>query len=197
MQAGVPSDIKLLHATEVAGLCARDIATLREDLASRASTKTRIALQPDFKTHEWHWAREEFLAPILRPKISAKPLAKGAISSDGKRWVIWTRNFNKNNSQLSILRVVNISTSTDEENEQAEMAKLLKAAAREAYDWGLERVTIWNPDKLTVRAARTFAPDTAEFVERATSSICSVMMHDQGSTTDEVEWVANEKFEWC
>jgi hypothetical protein len=198
MEPNAPSDIKLLHAADVPALCATDVAALREQMSIPSPNgRTKIALQPDYKTHEWHWAREEFLAPILRPKISRKPVVKGAMSSDGKRWVLWTRNFNKNNTQLSILRIVNHSQSPDEEKETAELAKLLRVAAQEAHDWKLETVTIWNPTELTVRAAKSFAAESAKFVERDTSSICCVMMHDQGSSTEDVEWVANEKFEWC
>lgn len=198
MEPTARSDIKLLHAADTAALCAADVATLREEMAIPSPTRrTKIALQPDYKTHEWHWAREDFLAPILRPKITQKPVIKGAMSIDGKRWVLWTRTFNKNKPQLSILRIVNHSTSTDEENEAAEMAKLLRTAAEEAHIWKLDEVTIWNPTEATVRAVRHFAAESAKFVERDTSSICSVMMHDQESSTEEVEWVANEKFEWC
>ena len=85
-EALAPEDVKLLHATDAPALCIRDLAAIREYM-SRPSPerKTKIALLPDYKTYEWHWAREEFLAPIQRPKINIKPEVKGAMSTDGKR----------------------------------------------------------------------------------------------------------------
>ena len=93
--------------------------------------------------------------------------------------------------------MVNQSDSGDQETEVKELAKLFKTAAHVSQIWKLGTVTAWNPDELTIKAVKSFAGEDARFVERDETSIPSIMLHGQGSSVDDVEWVANEKFEWC
>ncbi|KAI5804991.1 hypothetical protein EDC01DRAFT_641664 [Geopyxis carbonaria] len=196
MQSNAVADIRYLRASDVPTLCVKDTLALEDELAGPAPhTKTRIAFHPDYQTMEWHWTREEFVGPILK-KGCKKPTIKGAISSDGKRWIIWNRDFGRKKSQLYIIRLVNLSKNGIA-NEEEEIAKLLRVAANEAKIWGLQKVTLWNPDEITVKAARRVAGKKAQVVDRETDSIPSLMMHDQGSEEEEVEWVSNEKYGWC
>lgn len=205
--AGAVAGVKSLGAADVPSLCTEDIMVLKNSLVRpRPDLKPHVAFVPDYQTMEWHWAREEFMAPMLRRQLAAagvKPDAKGAMTPDGKRWVIWNRDLS-HRSQLFIIRAVNLSCSSDEDAEVAHLAQLLLAACAEAAAWGLAKVVLWNPDDLWLRAARRAAPPppaaAIRLVDRDTDSICSLMMHGPlaaGSSPDHVDWLANEKFAWC
>lgn len=204
---GAVAGVKYLGAIDAPSLCVKDISALQDSLVRPApNLKPRVAFVPDYQTMEWHWAREEFMTPVLRRHLAAagiRPDIKGAMTADGKRWVIWNRDFVRRGSQqLFIVRAVNLSRSPDEDAEVAQLAHLLLAARAEAAVWGLARVVLWNPDDLWLRAARRAAPPPAavRLVDRDTDSICSLMMHGPaagGSSLDHVDWVANEKFAWC
>jgi hypothetical protein len=199
LESGTFSGIKLLRSTDVPALCVKDITAVKEKLSRPPiDSKTKIAFVPNYQTLEWHWAREEFVAPVLRKHIDMKPELKGAITVDGKRWIIWNRDFGKI-SQLYIIRYVNLSRSLDETKEEEQLANLFLAAGLEARKWGLQKVTMWNPDEICIRAARRAAGSTVKVVDRENDSIASLMMHPNklGSGPDKVEWLANEKFGWC
>lgn len=192
--------VKSLRSTDVPSLCVKDVAALTELLSRpHPSVDTRIAFVPDYQTMEWHWTREEFVAPMLRKHMDIKPEIKGAITADGKRWFLWNRDFGKGTSQLYILRYVNLSRSLSDVDEENHVARLFRAAGIEAQKWGLQKVIMWNPNEICVRAARRVAGPAARVVDRETDSICSAMMHSrqQGSGPEEVDWVANEKYAWC
>jgi hypothetical protein len=199
LESGTLAGVKLLRSTDVPALCVKDIAAVKEKL-SRPSIdlKTKVAFIPNYQTLEWHWAREEFVAPVLRKHIDLKPEFKGAITADGKRWIIWNRDFGKI-SQLYIIRYVNLSRSLDEAKEEEQLAHLFLAAGLEARKWGLQKVTMWNPDEVCIRAARRAAGSTVEVIDRENDSVASLMMHHSkiGSDPEKVEWLANEKFGWC
>lgn len=190
------TDVRYLRAGDVAALCVRDITALREQLA-QPSLKTRIALLPDYQTFEWHWAREDYLAKYLRGCTDRKPEIKGAITADGKRWMVWKRDFSKGSSQIDVLRLVNLSTGGSEEEEERELAKLFHAACREAAAWELSKVCLWNPSPVQVKAAARHAGAEVVVTDREEDSICSLRMNSAGSSAAEVEWIASEKFAWC
>jgi len=190
------SGVKLLTASDVPNLCTKDIAAIRASL-EKPHLKPRIAFVPDYQTFEWHWAREEFVSRHLRKNLGIKPEIKGAMTADGKRWVLWTRTFGKQSSELNILRLVNLSDGTDQALEEENIAKLLTAAAREAAKWELQMVYMWNPDEISVRAGRRVAGDQVKLEDREEESISSLMMHEHSSGPADVDWEANEKFGWC
>lgn len=192
--------IKFLRSNDVPALCVKDIAAVKEKLSRPPlDLRTKVAFVPDYQTFEWHWSREEFVAPVLRKHIDIKPAAKGAITADGKRWMIWNRDFGKTATQLYIIRYVNLSRSLEETKEEKQIANLFLAAGREAHRWGLQKVIMWNPDEICIRAARRVAGSTVQVVDRESDSIASLMMHQpkQGSSPQDVEWIANEKFAWA
>jgi len=186
---------KYLRSTDVPSLCLKDISALKDSLQRPCTNfKTRVAFLPDYQTMEWHWTREEFVGLVLR---KFKPEIKGVITADGKHWMLWTRDFGKT-SQLYIIRYVNLSYGQDEADDEKQISNMFKAASMEARKWGLRKVTLWNPDKVSVRAAQRAAGSTVKVIDRETDSICSLMMHhDLGSGENEIDWEANEKFAWC
>ncbi|KAL7269511.1 hypothetical protein RUND412_007824 [Rhizina undulata] len=190
------SEVSPIYAKCLPRLCARDIAVLKKSL-STPSSKRRIAFMPSYPVLQWHHAREEFLADYFRADMDTKPIVKGAMTSDGKRWISWSRTYHED-PRLYILRIASVAE--DNETEEEDLAKLLQAAQKEAKLWGLKKVVIWNPKDVVVRAANRIAAEEVVLVERDVESIPSVMMYrdaDQGSGIEELDWVANERFTWC
>jgi hypothetical protein len=195
MEHASANGLKYLRCTDIPTLCEKDIVTLRETLSRSAGhPKTRVAFLPDYKTLEWLWAREEFVGARVRKHISVKPDIKGVMTADGKRWMLWTRDFNR--GPLYILRYVDLSGEGGE-SEEEQVVALLRAAALEAHKWELKKVTLWNPDEICVKAAERVAGFGVKIIDREEESICSLRMHNGGSSVEEVDWVINEKFAWC
>lgn len=157
---------------------------------------TRISFLPDWKTIEWHHTREEFIGPIARPHMKIKPEFKGAISPDGKRWMVWNRDY-LGEPLLYVLRIARLPLDPEEDLEKGieDMADLLRAASAESEKWGLNRIIIWNPDMETLEAAARLEGVEFEYSNRDVSSIPCLKMHED--LTDEVEWIGNEKYTWC
>ncbi|KAH7414464.1 hypothetical protein DE146DRAFT_36239 [Phaeosphaeria sp. MPI-PUGE-AT-0046c] len=213
----VPPAARPLYAEDVAELCDIDVASIRRSMASRPKgSDTAVALLPNVETIRWHHAREDFVGRELHGKA---PKVKGAMvgSEKGKRvWCFWTRMwYNNDPSQakgntLHMLRLVIedgnwADTSTSRGNgdsrhdgHEASIAVLMAMAQREAEEWKMEHVEIWNPTSATVAAAQRLHP-SAKVVDRDEESIASLQWfpeHD-GPMADKIEWIGNEKYGWC
>ncbi|MCJ1465875.1 hypothetical protein MMC07_004494 [Pseudocyphellaria aurata] len=209
---------KLLHTTDLAELCRNDETQLRlklETLSSQSS-KTQVTFIPDLQTYQWHHAREEFLAKELVDRV---PGVKGAKvgTEPGKRvWCVWTRTFGDNEAEnvLHILRLViegeteskgpksrfdgNIADVNASSKEQVlAAASVLYVAQREATEWTMQQVWLWNPTPWTMLAARELHP-SARIIEREKESIPSLRWHGvEPKGGRDVEWFTNEKYGWC
>ena len=144
---------------------------------------------------QWHHAREEYLAKLLKGKT---PTIKGAVSASGQNWCIWNRIFNKSDpkeQKLNLLRVVDCST--DEQQLTTELVSLIKAAQIQARDWGMKEVIIWNPSDALVRAAHLITGTYVSIVEREMDSIASIRWNGPEGKHARIQWDLNEKFAWC
>lgn len=209
-------ETRLLAASDLPSLCARDEALLRRRLAKPTADDATpaVALIPDLATIRWHHAREEFVGHELFGKT---PTVKGAVTgSPGKRvWCYWTRIFTnpaKETPVLHVLRLVvedegfedfgpaptgAIGKAVGQTATARGIAAVLAAARRQAGEWGLRAVVVWNPSATTVAAARGLEEGGVEVVEREVESIASLRWYGLQGERVEVEWVANEKFGWC
>ncbi|MCJ1299822.1 hypothetical protein MMC08_002616 [Hypocenomyce scalaris] len=201
-----------LRAVDLPALCSLDHTLLRKKIAL-SPRSTRVALVPDVETMQWHHAREEFATKEL---FNRYPDIKGAISegTEGERaWCIWTRTFGstRETTTLHILRLVieaeqdigrqmpngGTINGIDEKDMAAAsaVAAVLLAAQREAGEWGMDHVELWNPSPVTVFAARKILPG-AEITNRDEESIACLRWSGEGDG-EGLEWVGNEKFGWC
>ncbi|PUU77495.1 hypothetical protein B9Z19DRAFT_169107 [Tuber borchii] len=174
-----------LKTASLPPLCTQDIKALKASLTATPALKSRISFHPDPKTFDWHFARAEHLANITnRPP----PTTKGAITASGSAWIVWTHDFQKAGPKLHILRVAGEPSKEDAKD-------LLTAAVAEARECGLACVQVWNPKEAVEEAGKGLG---GQIVER-TDSVPSIMMYEPGvgSTVEEVEWFANERFAWC
>lgn len=175
-------------------------AGLEHKLASASKMnhdKTFVAFKPTAAVFEWHFRREQFLAEILGRE---QPDIKGAIDKETGIALIWSRTYSAESAgwHLSML-YTHIPHDVFSANQiRPSLAALLLRAQREADVWDLEAgVEIWDPSEDVIAAAKVIAnsSDDVQVVERDQEHICSLKWN--GPETDEVVWLANERYAWC
>lgn len=184
---------------DLPALCKADETYIRRDLEAVKDSKTHVATLPTFDVMQWHHMREDF---VTRKLFSKPPTIKGAISSGpvGSRiWAIFTRTFYgpvgdpKSRNTLYILRLV-VEDKTDSEENAKKLEGILQLAQKEAKEWQLGSVSLWNPCDLTKSLIRRIEIQHTE-VDRESESIAALMWY--GDAKEEVVWDANEKYGWC
>ncbi|KAE8147599.1 hypothetical protein BDV25DRAFT_159977 [Aspergillus avenaceus] len=164
---------------------------------SQRSPGAKVAILPSFEHYKWHWAREEFLANILR-KDKKPPLIKGAGEDKSRVYCAWNRNFGETPEEntLYILRWIYDEPTSAEETEATAraMAAILKRAQLEAYEWNMAKVQFWNPTPLMEKAVAMLDP-TAKIIHREMDSVACLKWN--GAEKKDVEWLWNEKYAWC
>ncbi|EGO58848.1 hypothetical protein NEUTE1DRAFT_78329 [Neurospora tetrasperma FGSC 2508] len=195
-------------------------------LARSNPSKTHVALLPDLDCLLWHLLREDFMTQHI---FHRTPSVRGAIYScpnrNGQRvWAVWTRSYYRGlesesieGNHMHILRFVmeGVEDLGNEESlqkvtEDPETEKylveafraILAVAQREAAEWRVQDVQMWNPSPLVSRLIEKAGVEGGyEMVERDMDSIPSLMWYGaegmEGGRTEDVEWVANEKYGWC
>lgn len=202
---GTATGVKKLTSDDLAELCALDEQYLVKSLEQASDEKNHVALIPDHDTMRWHHEREELITKFVF-KSTSIPTIKGAIAgSPGSRvWAIWTRAYYgklddpKSGNSLYILRHVIEDESKEKEKETAANLKAVLAIAQdEAATWKSNQVNLWNPGEWIKGLLRVEGLDFKD-VDRDEESIASLFWYGKGSgKTDEIDWVANEKFGWC
>ncbi|KAL7924320.1 hypothetical protein ACQKWADRAFT_286441 [Trichoderma austrokoningii] len=199
------SVIKLLGDEDLPALAERDEELIRKEMAlpnSSDASKTRVAILPDIDTLQWHLYRQAFICDTA---YGRKPAVHGALyaspSTGSRVWGIFERNHyggpNKpEKNVLSFLRfVVEDSNISDLELSEA-VVGIFRAAEKEARDWECSKVEIWNP----LGRVRKIVEDAAEFesifVVRDAKNLASLNWFGDGAAED-LDWVVNERFEWC
>ena len=196
---------------ELAELCTRDEALLRQHLATQRAPPSSstppdpsqplryVALPPDLDTMLWHLMREDFVTMRIFGTI---PIVRGAVFGErGKRvWAIWTRAYqapppNTATNTLYILRLVVEDEDAGDEYLAEGLRAITDFARREASEWGTSKVQLWNPDA-DVEALMRKAALKFDVVEREMDSIPSLLWYGDGPQ-ENVVWVAGEKHTWC
>ena len=206
--SGLP-ETQLLKADDLPALCQVDEQLLRRRLEKRGKNEQpALALIPDIATIRWHHAREEFVANELYGK---EPLVKGAVAGkEGERvWCYWTRIFTNPAKEPPVLHILRLvvedeafsdfepASETAAEKKESPIVQAVAAvfaeAQKQAKEWGMSEVQMWNPSGTTLAGARVLE-EGAKVVEREEDSIASLNWFGEGQ---EVEWVCNEKYGWC
>ncbi|KAL7819851.1 hypothetical protein V8C26DRAFT_393579 [Trichoderma gracile] len=199
------SNITLLGDEHVAELAERDEELLRKEIAKPNSadpSKVRVAVIPDLDALQWHFYREAF---ICNAAFGRKPSVHGAMytspSTGSRVWAWFERNHyggpeKPEKNLLSFLRfVIEDENISDQELSEA-VVGIFRAAEREAKDWKCSKVEIWNPNPRVRKAAEAAAEFLTTFVVREDKNLASLNWFGEGSAED-LDWVANERFEWC
>lgn len=199
------SIIKLLGDEDLASLAERDEELIRKEMALPnpvEAPKTRVAVLPDIDTLQWHFYRQAF---ICNTAYGRKPTVHGALytspSTGSRVWGLFERNHyggpNKpEKNVLSFLRfVVEDSGIIDEELFEA-VVGIFRAAEKEAKDWECSKVEIWNPLGRVRKIVENAAEFESIFVVRDAKNLASLNWFGEG-TAEDLDWVVNERFEWC
>lgn len=195
-----PFIAKPLAYSDLEELCVLDEKYIRQGLQTAKDGKIHVALIPNHDVMQWHHKREDFVSGKIFGK---SPTIKGAIAGEpGSRvWAIWTRAFYgplkpEAGNTLHILRLV-IEDETNVEANANKLKGILKIAQAEAKEWQLGHVELWNPTEVVKQMIKRTGLEHSE-VEREEESIASLMWYGEGNgTSDDIEWVGNEKYGWC
>lgn len=194
------ANVQLLGDADIEAFCILDGSRIKKELSENQSSKIQVALLPDHDVMVWHHAREQFMTSKIFGKT---PQTKGAVAgSPGSRvWAIWTRSFygplvHDSGNALHILRlVVEDNTSSDQNAEH--LKSILQLAQAEALEWKVSDVQFWNPTETVKELMHKTGLEWKE-EDRESESITSLMWYGEGSgKSDEIAWVANEKYGWC
>jgi GNAT superfamily N-acetyltransferase len=191
-----------LRSSELEPICQTAIMQVESELVAKSSKdageRSYVAISPDYKHITWHFAREDFLASTLH---NAYPEVKGAVDRKTGCALIWSRVFRDTPQQngLDILKTVIPSphNATAERTPDIDnsIAALLLRAQLEAKVWDMQAgVEVWNPEKVTLRAAKMLAnEEDVKIITRKDEHICSLRWEGEG----EAEWISNDKYAWC
>ncbi|KAI1163722.1 hypothetical protein F5B18DRAFT_671998 [Nemania serpens] len=192
-----------VNTSNLAELCQRDEAQLREDLlqSARDTGRTTFAFAPNHDVFRWHWAREEFIVSRVFPGRQASEV-RGMIATVKKTrmWAIWMRNYgegaasNPAKNTLYILRLVidNTTTATSSSSSSNEggisvpsadpkalqlaFDAIMHSAIDAARAWHCGSVHLWNPTPV-VRGLIAGSGLAHKFVDREVDSIPSMMWY--------------------
>lgn len=192
-------DVKDLELEDLARLESTIISSLEDKLQALTLTdpnKTFIAFKPELSQFQWHFMREEFLAENIGRE---SPQVKGAIDTKTGIALIWTRVYAAESSEwhLNVLYTHIPNDISDEDEGKAAISALLLRAQWEAQVWNMEAgVEIWDPAEVVAKAAQDIAyGHDVQIIKRDQDHICSLKWN--GSTKEDVVWVASEKYPWC
>lgn len=208
------NNITEIHDSHLPALTARDEQLLRAQLAKplEQGGTFRAAILPDFNTLEWQYRREDHMlrhfhgrTPSVRGALYTPPPVNGAGGGEKRRvWGLWARKLyggaegHPVYTVLHFLRlVVEDEAATSDEELTAALEGIMAVAQREAADVQCRTIEIWSPSARVLAAFRERLPRLqGKVVERDSDNLASLRWFGPGSV-ENVEWVANEKFEWC
>ncbi|CCE31255.1 uncharacterized protein CPUR_05106 [Claviceps purpurea 20.1] len=182
-----------------------DEQTLRQKLSRppQSPHTIRVALLPDLPTYEWHFARAAFQARHLFGKT---PSLHGALYTPPERphsrvWMLWNHSLSggPDSPEKNVLNVLHLALE-DHDIPDRDLVTGLEAimgvAQAQAQEWLCAKIEMWNPDERVKELMGRATKLPSELVVRETASIASLRWYGEGGVMD-VEWVDNEKFEWC
>ncbi|KAL6872965.1 hypothetical protein J3F83DRAFT_731579 [Trichoderma novae-zelandiae] len=199
------SNITLLSQDHLPALAEKDELLLRREIAKPSSAdaaKIRVAVIPDLDALQWHFYREGF---ICNAAFGRKPAVHGALytspSTGSRVWALFERNHyggpeRPEKNLLSFLRLVIEDESIPDDELSEAVVGIFRVAEKEAKDWKCSKVEIWNPRARVRKAAEAATEFQTTFVVRQDKNLASLNWFGEGSAED-LDWVANERFEWC
>ncbi|KAM5368716.1 hypothetical protein ACJZ2D_009382 [Fusarium nematophilum] len=183
-----------LSRDRVKELCHKDVETITTQLAQTAQDKATVVCLPTYAQAEWYFESEEYIASQLFASPSRTPKVKGATSMTENAWCYWLHDFNADKLiilRLSINEGGDLSTS---------LAHLVQAARDEAHRWGLQQVSIWDPDPRVLEASEKVLGACPKVLAEIENNI-PCLRWKGGKWGDElvekVSWQHREMYPWC
>ncbi|CCH42143.1 hypothetical protein BN7_1688 [Wickerhamomyces ciferrii] len=169
----------------------------RNKLLQRAqnlkSDESIISLIPNIDRYSWHHERDLIISSYLHQDLEIRNF--GAVLNNSNDHFIWYHDWNE--SKLVILK-----TFIEFENEQGSknFAQLLKIAIKEAHDFKLKGIVLWDS---ALGESQKFYDLNLELLESfnntklfgVNDSLSAIRFHDKTSS-DKIYWNGNEKWEW-
>ncbi|KAK6088010.1 hypothetical protein SCUP234_01076 [Seiridium cupressi] len=173
-------------------LCARDVDRLKIefDMLDAESNDLHLAVLPTFEMISWLHERANYIA---LKHCAKKPQIRGAISQSMDAWVCWYHDFRK--QQLVVQR---LHSSIGSAAVEFVLSSILLEALREAQDWGLPRVVVWDSTPAILRASQSLGSLICEKVlieEQATRSVPSLRLRN-GTEAGTVTIHKNQFYAW-
>jgi hypothetical protein len=142
---------------------------------------------------------------VANELLGKAPYVKGATATvNGQRvHAVWTRVFGNatpgqtEGNTMHILRIVVEDEDLDIESQDfspdhiAAIAAVLRVAQKEAHEWHMNEIELWNPHPRTLMAAQSI-DSSANLIHRDTDSIASLKWYGGGE--EPVTWLENEKY---
>lgn len=160
--------------------------------------KIHVAIRPDLEHFEWHFARDEFQTKMVGRRF---PKVKGAIHRPTGIALIWCRVYAAKPSdwQLHILHTVVPPSVEGSESAELAVAALLLKAQLEAHVWEMASgVEVWDPCDVVMASAQRLRgkeQGSVEIITRDREHLCSLRWAP--GITEDVVWLAKEKYGWC
>ncbi|KAG5966239.1 hypothetical protein E4U58_002568 [Claviceps cyperi] len=182
-----------------------DEQTLRQKLSRppQPPHTIRIALLPDLPTYEWHFARAAFQA---RHVFGKTPSLHGALYTPPERprsrvWMLWSHSLSggPDAPEKNVLNILHLALEDHDIPDQhlvAALEAIMRVAQAQAQEWLCATIEMWNPDERVKELMGSATSLPSELVVREKASIASLRWYGERGVMD-VEWVDNEKFEWC
>ncbi|KAK2605828.1 hypothetical protein QQS21_003782 [Conoideocrella luteorostrata] len=182
-----------------------DEQTMRKKIATPpiGPHKVRVAILPDFATYEWHLARARCLTSHL---LGRTPTVHGAIYTppglpNSRIWMLWSCDVygGKDKLEENVMHILHFALEDDKiSNEELTKAfrSIMGVVHNNAHEWFCPKINMWNPDDRTKTLVNNLVDLQADFIVRQKSNITSLRWFGEGPVS-EVEWVDNQRFEWC
>ncbi|KAG6004040.1 hypothetical protein E4U21_001436 [Claviceps maximensis] len=197
--------LTLITNDNLAMVAELDEQTLRAKLARPPLQPgaVRVAILPDLATYEWYLTRA---AITTTHHLGKAPTVHGAMYTppgrpDSRVWMLWSAAVS-GGSQSPDKNVMNILHFALEDHDIPDhdlctaMASIMAVAQSQAQEWHCSKIEMWNPEDRLRALMQQSVRLPSELVVRETSCIASLRWFGEGSVSD-VEWVDNQKFEWC
>jgi hypothetical protein len=180
---------RLLEATDLPDLCARDIERLRnslEDVSTSSDTVT-VSIVPSHELISWLHDRADFISSKINGK---KSQIKGSCSDETNAWLYWYHDYRCN--QLVIQR---ISLASHDQTSIRALASLLLDARNEAAKWRLPKLVIWSPSMDVQKALEILSGElNDEYAYESQRQSTITMIRWKGSDTSRKLCLKEDEF---
>lgn len=198
-----PAATRYLTLEELKPLCDKDVAGVKAKFQRLASDhrKTHVAFSPSYAQVAWQLAREQFMADIMFKRAIER---RGAITTNGRSWIYWDHDWRE--KKLKVLRIVSLDSDPEtgitimDESKIRDIVELLRAAAAEAAEWGLDKVLIWNPDNNATKGIKGFHnyhEDDVDVIFDERNSSIPCFRWKGGRSTQGTIWEDSYYYCWC
>lgn len=186
-------ETRTLKADEIADLCQRDVLQLKQSFSQLddGDNNTHVAVLP---THEMISLLHDRASFISSKTCPGRNHVLGATCASGNAWMYWYHDLRSH--QLTIQRIHPAQNSSTDQAEN--MASLFMCALKEARNWDMPRVVVWNVTFVIDQALKLLHDQyeiKSSVEDEAKNNIPSLRMRGR-LVTEKIRWHSNEFYAW-